>query len=269
MIRIGLDPDLVAIGSLHLSWHGLFAMLAIAAGVWLSSRLSRAGGLAMDMFSSLAVWGIVGGIVGARLVHVVDFWSFYLAHPGGIIALWEGGLAIWGGILGGALAAAIYARIKGFSLSPYADHAAFGLLLAQAIGRIGDIINGEHFSKASGLPWAVVYTNPNSPGFGLPPSHPAVAYELLMDLAFLGVLWAVRRHIRAEGRLFLLYLMLYSAGRFLLSFLRLDSNTVALGLNQAQWISLGVLVGAAALFLVQVAHRRHKRLPVEAHPGAR
>lgn len=248
MIRIPFNPDLVAVGGFHLSWHGFFTAVAIAVGVWLAARLARRDGLNVELLYSLALWSVVGGIVGARLVHVIDYWSFYAAHPAAAFALWEGGLAIWGAILGGTIAAVVYAWARRFALSPYADRAAFSLLLAQAVGRIGDIINGEHFSKATDLPWAVVYTNPDSPGFGQPPSHPAVAYELLMDLAFFALLWKVRRRVRPDGTLFLLYLALYSVGRFLLSFLRLDSNTVALGLNQAQWISLLVLAVALAVF---------------------
>ena len=143
----------------------------------------------------------------------------------------------------------IVARIRAFPLAPYADLAALGLILAQAIERIGDIINGEHISKVTSLPWGVSYTHLNSPAFGLPPTHPAVAYELLMDLIIFGVLLKLRRRIRPDGSLFLLYLTLYSTGRFFLSFLRLDSNTVFLSLNQPQWIGLLVLVVAIPLLV--------------------
>ncbi len=105
----------------------------------------------------------------------------------------------------------------------------------------------------------MVYTHPGSPGYGLPPSHPAVGYELLMDLLIFGILWKLRGRVRPDGTLFLLYLVTYSIGRFFLSFLRLDSNTVLLGLNQAQWISLIVLAIALPLLLLrQVSQRKLK-----------
>ncbi|MFH1002732.1 MAG: prolipoprotein diacylglyceryl transferase family protein, partial [Chloroflexota bacterium] len=104
-------------------------------------------------------------------------------------------------------------------------------------------------SRATGLPWGVVYTNPGSPAYGMPPQHPAVAYELLMDLAILGVLWRLRHRLRPDGTLFLAYLVLYTTGRFFLSFLRLDSNTVFLSLNQPQLISLVVLAVAVPLMI--------------------
>ncbi len=259
MITIGIDPILISLGSFSLSWHGLFMAVAIAGGVWLPARLVAKAGLSVDRLYSLALWGVPGGIVGARLVHVIDYWGYYSANPGAILAFWEGGLALWGGILGGTLAAVIFTRIRGFPLARYADLAALGLILAQAIGRIGDVINGEHISKATSLPWGVVYTHPNSPAYGLPPTHLAVGYELLMDLFIFGILWKLRGRIRPDGSLFLLYLTIYSTGRFFLSFLRLDSSTVFLSLNQPQWISLLVLaVALPLLFLQQVSQRKLK-----------
>ncbi len=258
MINIGLDPILFTIGHFSVSWHGLFIAVAIWVGVWLPARLTVKAGLSMDRLYSMALWGVPGGIIGARLVHVIDYWSYYSANPGAILTFWEGGLAIWGGILGGTITAVIFTRIRGFPIARYADLAALGLILAQAIGRIGDIINGEHISTATGLPWGVVYTHPNSPGYGLPPVHPAVAYELLMDLFIFGILWKLRERIQPDGSLFLLYLILYSTGRFFLSFLRLDSNTVFLSLNQPQWISILVLVVVIPLLVFQKVSRRER-----------
>ncbi len=255
MIAIGMDPILVHLGPFALSWHSLFIVVGIVAGVWLTTSLVTKAGLSADMFYSMVIWAIPGGILGARLVHVIDYWDLYSSNPGSILAFWEGGLALWGGILGGTLTAVIYARIKGFKLAGYADPAALGLLLAQAIGRIGDIINGEHISRGTNLSWGITYTHPGSPSFGLPPTHPAVAYELIMDLLILGILWKLLGRVKPDGSIFLLYLVTYSVGRFFLSFLRLDSNTVLLGLNQPQWLSLIVLAIAIPLLLLQQSSR--------------
>ncbi len=244
MIKIGMDAFLFTLGPLALSWHSLFMVVGLAVGVWLPARRAAKAGLSVDTLYSLALWAIPGGILGARLVHVIDYWDFYAANPTIIFAFWRGGLAIWGGILGGTLAVVIFNRVRSFPLARYADLLAPGLILAQAIGRIGDIINGEHLSTPTGLPWGVVYTHPGSLSYGLPPTHPAVAYELLMDLFIFGALWKLRGRLQPDGSLFLLYLILYSVGRFFLSFLRLDSNTVWLSLNQPQWICLLVLVSA-------------------------
>ncbi len=252
MINIDINPILVALGPFSISWHSLFIIVGIAVGVLIPARLVAKAGLSVDTLYSLALWGVPGGIIGARLVHVIDYWGYYSANPGAILAFWQGGLAIWGAILVGTLTAGIFARIKGFPLiRRYADMVAPGIILAQAIGRIGDIINGEHISTVTELPWGVVYTHPNSPGYGLPPVHPAVAYELFMDLFIFGIVWKLLGRIRPDGSLFLLYLILYSTGRFFLSFLRLDSSTVFLSLNQPQWICLLVLAIAVPLLVFQ------------------
>ncbi len=260
MVTIGIDPLLITLGLFSVSWHSLFSMVAIAVGVWFPVHLAAKAGLSADTLLSLAMWAVPGGIIGARLVHVIDYWSYYAANPGAIFAVWQGGLAIWGGILGGAITGVIFAKIRGFPFARYADLAALGLILAQAVGRIGDVINGEHISTTTGLPWGVVYTHPNSPAYGLPPTHPAVAYELLMDLLIFGVLWKFRRRIRPDGALFLIYLIAYSVGRFFLSFLRLDSNTVLVGLNQAQWIALLVIAVAVPILLFQRLSRPKQRV---------
>tara|TARA_B100000315_G_C14461325_1_gene533864 strand:- start:55 stop:852 length:798 start_codon:yes stop_codon:yes gene_type:complete len=251
VVSIGIDPILITLGPFSISWHGLFFAAAIVVGVWLSAHLIARSGLSVDRLYSIAFWGVPGGIIGARLVHVVDHWGFYSANPGAIFAFWEGGLALWGGVLGGIITVLIFSRISRFRVAPYADRIALVLILGQAIGRIGDIINGEHFSTTTGLPWGVVYTHSNSPSYGRLPQHPAVAYELLMDLFILGILWKLRGRIQPEGSLFLLYLIIYATGRFFLSFLRLDSHTVFLTLNQAQWISLLVLVVAVPLLILK------------------
>ena len=261
MISIGLDPILIALGPFSISWHSLFIVVGIMVGVWLPARLAVKSGLSADTLYSLAIWAVPGGIIGTRLVHVIDQWEHYTAHPGNIFAIWQGGMAIWGAILGGTITAIIYTRVKGFSLAGYADLSALGLILAQAIGRIGCIINGEHLSTVTGLPWGVVYIHPNSPAFDRPPTHPAVAYELLMDLFIFGILWKLRGRIQPAGSLFLIYLTLYSVGRFFLSFLRLDSNMVFLSLNQPQWIGLLVLVVVVPLFVRRkVSYRRRVSL---------
>ena len=105
-------------------------------------------GIDPDDIYSIAVWAIIGGIVGARLVHVVDNWSFYQANPGQVIAIWSGGIGLWGGILGGFITGALYALWRRHPVGIIADLTAPALLFAQTIGRLGDIVNGEHCAKA-------------------------------------------------------------------------------------------------------------------------
>ena len=261
MITIHIDPVILQLGPFSISWHSIFILVGIMVAVWLSGRLVRRAGLPEARFYSLIMWAIPAGVVGARLVHVIDYWDSYAADPAAIFAFWKGGLAIWGAILGGTVAAIVFARIKKFPAAAYIDQIAPGLILAQAIGRIGDIINGEHISKTTSLPWGVVYTHPDSPGYGLAPVHPAVAYELLMDLFILGLLWKLRGRFQPDGTLFAVYLVLYSVGRFFLSFLRLDSNTVFLSLNQPQWICLLVLLIAVPVAVSRRVSWRRAQIP--------
>ena len=132
-----------------------------------------------------------------------------------------------------------------------------------AIGRIGDIINGEHFAKATNLPWGFTYTHPDSPAFQLPVMHPAVAYELLFDVALLAVLWPLRNRFRPRGMFFALYGATYSIGRFFISFLRVEQNYYFWGLNEAQVVALIVIIITVPLLIwkaqVSAPHRRNAR----------
>ena len=249
-IRIGIDPNMVDVGNLVLTWHGFLTFIAVAVSVILVGRWAKKEGLVTDAVYSVAVWCIIGGIIGTRLLHVIDLWDdFYRHNPGQIVKIWEGGITIYGGILGGFIGGAIYMlvrnhprflgawnkvfRIAKLERSPLptvgrlADIAAPALLLSMAVGRIGDIINGEHVAKLTTFPWGFVYTHPDSPSnaaYGLAASHPAVVYEMLWDLAVLAMIWPLRNRLRPHGMLFALYLALYSAGKFFVSFLRTGSG---------------------------------------------
>ena len=271
-ISIGINPNLIDFGGFVLSWHGFLTFVAVATSVFLVVRWGSQAGLNVDSVYSVAVWCIVGGVIGSRLLHVVDFWGETYSHdPVRIFYVWQGGVTIYGGILGGFVGGALYIIIRnsawylslwghyfGFlgeakaaplpGIGHLADIAAPAILFSQAIGRVGDIINGEHFASATSLPWGVVYSHPNSPGFGLAASHPAVAYELLMDLAILAMLWPLRKRFRPPGMFFALYLASYSVGRFFLSFLREEFNDYG-GLNEAQIIALVVMAVTIPLLI--------------------
>lgn len=232
-----------------MSWHGLCAVLGVSFAVYLVARWAPAKGISSDAVYSTAIWAILGGILGARVVHVLDQWEFYSSNPVQIVSLWRGGVGVWGGILGGFIGGLLYARWANLPWRQLADLTAPAMLLGQAIGRVGDIINGEHFAEPTSLPWGFVYTHPSTQALyqnsGLnsaTPTHPAVLYELLWDLLVFGFLWwFLRKHLEPHGMLFTAYLALYAGGRFFISFFRLDRNWVG-DLNEAQIISLVVLL---------------------------
>lgn len=198
----------------------------------------------VDAIYGLAIWGIVGGILGSRVVHVVDEWQYYSANPQFIIAIWNGGIGLWGAILGGFLGGVFAARVYKLPVGRVADLAALGMLPAQAIGRIGDIVNGEHISKVTNMPLGFVWSNPQSPTFrsyGLVSTHPAVVYEMIWDLLLFFILWRfVRGRIKPDGMLFVAYLAFYSFGRFFIQFYRVDRLWFG-GLQEAHIIALLVM----------------------------
>ena len=273
-ISIGINPNLIDAGPITLSWHGLLTFVAVAVAVWLVARWGAKDGMIVDSIYSVAVGAIIGGVIGARLLHVIDFWDeVYRDDFFSVFSVWSGGIAIYGAIIGGFIGGAAYIMIRNSewflamwrTVFPFmgeahkanlpgigrlADITAPALLLAQAIGRLGDIINGEHFSKVTDLPWGVIYTNANSPGIFRPPTHPTVGYELIFDLVLLAAIWPLRDRLRPHGMFFTLYLATYSIGRFFLSFLREEFNEYFGGnLNEAQVVAIIVVIFTVPLLV--------------------
>jgi phosphatidylglycerol:prolipoprotein diacylglycerol transferase len=258
MIEINLDPTLVTLGPLVITWHGVFTAVGVLAGILLAVRLGAERGFAEDDILSVALWSVIGGILGARLLHIIDQWGYYAQDPMAILRINEGGLAIFGSVVFGPLVGAIYSRWRGFSIPRLLDVGTAPLVLGMAIGRIGDIINGEHHgSPAGGFPLSVRYTHPNTLGEIDRPVHLAVGYEMLLDLAIFAILMRWRWKLPYEGMMFWLFAALYSFGRFFVTFYRQDT-IFAFNLTQAQVMSF--LVGAAAVWvMIFQAARARKR----------
>ncbi len=237
-IVLPLDPIIIQIGPLVLRWYGLMIGIAIVAGVYVGAKEAQRKGIPMDEAVNLATWAVPAGFICARLFHVVDALPYYLSNPVKILAINEGGLAIYGGLIGGVIGGLAYAKVHHLPIGKLADAAAPGMVLAQAIGRIGCFFNGDHQGTPANLPWATMYTNPNTlvPDFGVP-RHPTQVYEGLYDLALFGLLWWLRKRITVDGVLFWIYASMYSLGRFAISFLRLDADFL-FGLKEAQVASL-------------------------------
>ena len=272
-ISIGINPNLINVGNFILSWHGVMTFIAVAVAVWLVARWGAKEGMIVDSIYSVSVWAIIGGVIGARVLHVIDFWEEVYKHDFvSVFLVWSGGIAIYGAILGGFAGGALYIIVRNSdwflsvwrtvfpfmgeahranlpSIGRLADITAPALLIGQAIGRIGDVINGEHYAKMTDLPWGVIYTHPDSPGIFRPPTHPAVGYELLFDLVLLAAIWPLRDRLRPNGMFFTLYLATYSIGRFFLSFLREEFNEYFGALNEAQVVAILVVVFTVPLLV--------------------
>jgi phosphatidylglycerol:prolipoprotein diacylglycerol transferase len=206
----------------------------VSTAVYLVGRWAKRDGIDPDIVYNVAVFGILGGIIGARFTHVADNLDYYSDNLGQALSIWEGGIGLWGGILGGWIGATAYAYITKAPIGALMDLSAPALLIAQTIGRVGDIINGEHWSKATELPWGWVFTHTSSPGFRGPPAstgvawdptqatHPTIVYEMMTNTLIFFVIWRLQGRFRPAGALWMLYISLYSAARFGLQFFRLD-----------------------------------------------
>jgi phosphatidylglycerol:prolipoprotein diacylglycerol transferase len=232
-ITIGMDPNIAKFGSLQLTWHGIFTAVGIAAGVYLGAWMGRRQGITEDDAYSVALVGVPAGIIGARAMYVLENRASFEGRWLDVLRINEGGITVYGAVIGGVLGAVAYGWIRKLPITRGLDAAGFGLLLGMAVGRLGDLVNGEHVAKASSLPWAVKYTNPASPSWtvyssstGVRASHPATTYEMIGDLLIIGImvflfikLWQHR-----PGITFFAGLALYSAMRFGVSYLRIDSG---------------------------------------------
>jgi phosphatidylglycerol---prolipoprotein diacylglyceryl transferase len=252
-IIININPVIFHLGPFELRWYSLAIVAAVIAATAISVRRSKEVGIAPDQIYSLALWAVLAGVIGARAFHVIDHWSHYAANPGQILQFQQGGLAIWGALAGGAIAAVVFARANNLSFLKLADTLTPGLLVGQMIGRIGCIVNGDAAGGLTTLPWAFIYTNPNAmvPAdlFGLP-THPYPVYDMLWNGLTLLVVLQLGRRYRMVGLTFLAYLASYSIGRFVFTFVR-QENIWFWGLQEAQVIALvGFAASVAALFVL-------------------
>jgi phosphatidylglycerol---prolipoprotein diacylglyceryl transferase len=263
MITIGINPVAFHIGNIAVGWYGIMVALAVITLVtWALVSVKKGSGLTYNTVINGAIVGIPSGVVFSRILHVVDDWDYYLQNPGQIVG--GSGLSIWGAVLGAALGIWIFSRFSKISFGHLADVIAPGIILAQAIGRVGCTILGDDTGTFTSLPWGVVYTSPNSPtnqAVGLTPTHPVVTYEIIFNLIVFGILLMLRKKLKPDGSLFLVYLALYSAWRIGSDFMRTGTDFL-FGLHQAQIIGIVVLIIAVALMAWRTRWVKKEETPV-------
>jgi phosphatidylglycerol---prolipoprotein diacylglyceryl transferase len=243
-IIIDLEPNLFKIGPFLITWHGVFAVLGILAGARLGLWLLSKDGIDVSRGADGVAWMVVVGLIGARLLYVWENFKLFSGQLGRIFLITEGGISQWGGLFGAMVGAYIWARRNAYSYWKIIDAGGAATMIGLAIGRIGDVINGEHHGTPTTLPWGVEYVNADTLGQPGLVVHPEVAYEMILTLAILGALLPFHKRLKTklpDGVLGLIYLGLYGAGRFFLSYLRTDPAVFA-GLRQAQLASLLMVV---------------------------
>ncbi|MGD9704661.1 MAG: prolipoprotein diacylglyceryl transferase [Acidimicrobiia bacterium] len=255
----------IHIGPLQLRAYGLMIALGVIAAVWLFGRRMEQKGIGTrDDASSVSVWAVAAGVLGARLYHVITSWdTSFSDNPLRIFEIWEGGLGIPGGLVAGILVGVWRVRARGLPVAASASAAAPAIPLAQAIGRWGNWWNQEIFGRPTKLPWALEVDDDVARRAGYPPGttfHPTFLYESLGNVVIcIGLLWMDRRFKLRPGRLLAVYLAGYALLRFGVESLRVDEANEILGLRVNTWVSGVVLVGAVGFLVVD--HLRHRGDP--------
>jgi len=251
MIYVDVNPVAFSIGPISVSWYGIMVAVAvITLVIWALLSAKKDPRLSYDLVVNAALVGIPSGVIFSRLLHVVDMWDYYSRNPGQIIG--GEGLSIWGAVLGAALGIWLFSLIsKKFSFGHLADVISPGIILAQTIGRVGCTLNGCCYGKTTSLPWAIIYTHPNTHGpIGIP-VHPTQVYEIIFNLIVFGILLLLRKRLKLDGSLFLIYLTLYSVWRLGIDFIR-DGTPFLFGLHQAQVVSIVVLAVTVPLLVTRM-----------------
>jgi prolipoprotein diacylglyceryl transferase len=251
------------VGPFKIHFYALCILTGMILAIWLADRRLVSRGATSGLALDIALWTIPIAVVGARIFHVLTHSGDYF-YPGAdltaVFRIWEGGIAIYGGLIGGAIGAWIGSNRAGIKFWSFADAVAPGILLAQAIGRWGNYFNQELFGFETTLPWGLEI-NPDNPAFppGLPADtlfHPTFLYESIWSLIGVAILLSLDKRLNLRwGTMFGAYLIYYSLGRLITENLRIDPSDIILGLRTNVWSAiLGVLVGALIIYWQKRQH---------------
>lgn len=229
-----MDPVAFKVFGFEVRWYGLLIAIAVLIGTILALREAKRKGIKEESIIDMLLFAVPGAIIGARLYYVIFMWDYYSKNPGQILNLRGGGLAIHGVIIGGALVAYIFTKVKKLNFLTVADIVAPSLILGQAIGRWGNFANQEAHGGPTDLPWGIMVDGVKV--------HPTFLYESIWNFLVFGfLLWYRRKKAKADGEVFAMYLVLYSIARFLIEGMRTDS--LMLGpIRVAQLISAIIII---------------------------
>lgn len=273
-LEFEFDPVAFSIGDIHVAWYGILIAAGILLAMVFAMTQCKKFGIIADKLMNAALGGVIGGIIGARAYYVIFTWDQYKDDLSSIFKTWEGGMAIYGGLIGGLIVGLLVAKISKIRIRPALDIASMGFLIGQSIGRWGNFINVEAFGSNTDLPWGM--TSPSitaylqehaaelsSLGVNIDitaPVHPCFLYESLWcALGFL-LLFLYRKHRKFDGEIFLMYSVWYGAGRFVIEGLRTDSLTIGT-IRVSQLLAGLVVVAGIILWLVITSRIRTRHDP--------
>lgn len=257
------------IGPLRFNFYGIAIALGVIAAILLASRRFERRGGDGRLLERAAIWGVAAGVVGARIGYLITHSGDFTDDPIRILYVWEGGLALYGGLIAGTAVVLWIMRRHGANLLDVMDSTAPAIPLAQVIGRFGNYFNQELYGRPTELPWALeIDPEYRVPGFEQYETfHPTFAYEQILNLALIGfILWIDRRRVLPRGALFLVYTLGYSIIRFLLELVRIDTTYRFAGVSRNGWVSLLVAV-ASAVALVVWFRRVEEKAPLPPAPS--
>jgi prolipoprotein diacylglyceryl transferase len=258
-------PVLLSFGPLHIYWYGLFIVLGVLAGLTVSLKIAKKFGLSPNKIFDLAFWLIIFGIIGARIYHVFLEWGYYSQNYWNILKVWQGGLAIHGAIIAGLLVLFYFCWKEKVNFWLVAAVFAPGIALGQAIGRWGNYFNQELFGTPTNLPWGIPINLMNRPDQYISADffHPTFLYESLGDICiFIILILIIRKFLQKKWQnykiILLVYLILYSALRFSMEFLRTDTTAYFLGIRWPQIMSSLIIIVCVVLLFFPKKKKEEK-----------
>ena len=273
-LEFDFNPIAFSIGDIHVAWYGILIAVGILLAMAFAMTQCKKFGIIGDKLMNAGLGGVIGGIIGARLYFVIFSWDQYKDDLSSIFKTWEGGMAIYGGLIGGLLVGLLVAKLSKIRIRPALDIASMGFLIGQAIGRWGNFVNVEAFGGNTDLPWGMTsssiksylqehLTELTALGMDITPSdpvHPCFLYESLWCALGFVLLCLYMKHRKFDGEIFLLYSIWYGAGRFVIEGLRTDSLLIGT-IRVSQLLAGLVVVAGIILWLVITSRIRTRHDP--------
>lgn len=272
-LKLNVDPIAFSIFGKSIYWYGILIAIGFLSATLLAMKQSEEFGISQDDVVDMLLYAGPVGIIGARLYYVIFSWDYYKDNLSEVYKTWNGGLAIYGGIIAGVLAAFVFAKIKKINPLKLFDFAIIYIPLVQAVGRWGNFFNQEAFGTNTSLPWGMTSESVKSylssltlQGIQVDPSkpvHPTFLYESIWDLIVFSLLFSRRKHKKADGEVFVLYFVLYGIGRFFIEGLRTDS-LMAGSIRVSQLLSaVFIIVGVILIILIRQRAAKTNYVAVE------